>query len=63
MLKLNSLLEDTPRERLNPFNRLIFDANLCLNSYLDALKASSSSDSPKNQPQFESINAKGLGAT
>jgi len=57
---LEQLLAEMPRERLNPVNRLVFDANLCLNSYLDALKASSGSS---GKPQMENANAKGIGAT
>jgi hypothetical protein len=49
---------DAEPEGLDPFSKLLYDTSLCLNGYLNALKAASSTSAP----QGFGDNAKGAGA-
>ncbi len=57
---LDAPLSEPSREELNPLSRLLFDANLYLNGYLEALKASSSNGGPSQT--YGRSDAKGIGA-
>ena len=52
-------IQEPSPEEFNPLARLLFDANVYLNGYLEALKASSGDSRPQN---FNRKDAKGIGA-
>lgn len=55
---LETPLVEPSRAELNSISKLLFDANLCLNGYLEALKASSGG----SQQSYGGGDAKGVGA-
>ena len=53
-------LHEPSREELDPLSRLLFDANLYLNGYLEALKDSSTDG--RQAQSFNRADVKGIGA-